>query len=137
MANDRLREVLGPNWNFECHPEVSLMDLINLSDVGVICEAERKDSDGERFFVYTVAGKLNGQTVAAVDHINKVVHGALIEGDAIIVHGRDRKEADWVALNGLVDTILMFRQQYEEQGTLDPGKNAGTIVTAEAKPLLR
>lgn len=135
MANERTREILGPDWNFECHPDLSLDDLISLTDVAVVCEAERKDADGERFFVYTVAGRLNGQPCVAMDHMRKVVHGCLVEGDAIVVHGKTKAEADWIAMNGLLDTIAMLAAKKEADGTLDPGKNAGTIITAEAKPL--
>lgn len=135
MPKERTRELLGPNWNFECHPDLSLTDLIRITDLDVICEAERKDADGAKFYIYTVAGRLDGQPCVAVDHINKCVHGCLVEGDAIIVHGKTRAEADWIALNGVRDTIDMLKFELEQRGTLDPGQNAGTILTSEAKPL--
>lgn len=129
----RTKEILGPSWDFECHPDLSLEQLIQMTDVEVICEAERKDTEGVPLWIYTVSGRLNGVLMVAVDHIRKCVHGCLVEGDAIIVHGKDRAEADWIAQNGLEDTIAMLRQEMLERGTLDPGKNAGTIASVEAR----
>lgn len=131
----RSRELLGPNWHFECHPDLTLEQLIDLNDVIVIAEAERKDSDGVPFYIFTVGGTIHGQPVVAVDHINKCVHGCTVEGDVIVVHAKSRAEAEWIATNGVEDTITMLRHEKAQRGTLDPGANAGTIVSAEAKPL--
>lgn len=71
-------------------------DLRRLSEPCVIFEHAWRDSDGEKCWAYTVGGWLDGHRLA---------DGCTVAGEVIIVHARDRKEADYLAGLGLQDTI--------------------------------
>lgn len=75
-------------------------DLRRLQDPAVIFEHEGVDDDGEPFWVYTIAGWLNGENVATIQG------GCTVGGEAIVISGvPDRETADAVACMGLGDTI--------------------------------
>lgn len=122
-----------PNFVYEVHPDISLEDLCHLEDIVLICETSGHDDDGEYFYVYTVDGILNDSRIAVRDEIRKQVYGATVGGDVMIVHSKDRKEADAIAQEALDDTIAMLKAELEVRGTLDIGPNAGTIATVEAR----
>lgn len=111
----------------DAHPNVEMLDLIRADSVAVICEGEFRDSDGQRFYVYTVAGELDGNRLEWIDHNRKVLMGATVGGDAMIIHAKDRKEADWIAGNGLQESIDAMRA-LALTGALDLDANAGTIT---------
>lgn len=117
----------------DAHPDIEMADLLRIDHPLVICEGEFKDSDGVPYYVYTVAGELDGRRVELIDHQRKVIMGATVGGDAIIVHARDRKEADWLAINGLTESISSMLM-LALSGELDPGPNAGTIVETQVRP---
>lgn len=122
-----------PNFAYEVHPDISMEELCRLEDVVLICETDGQDEDGEFFFVYTVDGILDDRRVAVQDHIRKQVYGATVGGDCMVVHSKDRREADAIAREALDDTIKMLKVELEVRGTLDIGPNAGTIATVETR----
>lgn len=83
----------------ELRQDLSLDELLNVEDACVIFEGQFQDSDRVPYWVYTIGGMLNGQQIGGKEG------GALVGGQTIIVHGRDRKQADRIAYDGLVDTI--------------------------------
>lgn len=80
-------------------------DLLRLQEPAVIFEWENRDTDGALYFVYTVAGWLNGHNVATIQG------GATVGGQAIIVHADSREHADALAGLGLQDTIEGLRNE--------------------------
>lgn len=74
-------------------------ELRELQEPAVIFEHAGVDSDGARFFVYTVAGWLNGENIATFQG------GATVGGDCIIINAEKREDADAMACLGLMDTI--------------------------------
>jgi hypothetical protein len=80
-------------------------ELKRLADPVVLFEHEGFDSDGVRFFAYTVAGWLDGENVATIQG------GCTVGGDVIIIHADDRDTADAIACMGLQDTINMFEDE--------------------------
>lgn len=70
-----------------------------MQEPAVIFEHSDVDGDGARFFVYTVAGWLDGENVATI-------HGGVtIGGDVIVILADNREDADDMACMGLQDTI--------------------------------
>lgn len=120
-----------PNFIPEVHPDISMEDLCRLENIALICETDGQDDDGEWFFVYTIDGIKDGERVAVFDHQRKQAYGATVGGDAMIVHSKDRREADEMAQAALDDTIAMLQTELEVRGTLEIGPNAGTIATVE------
>lgn len=84
---------------FHTRRSITADDLRRLQEPAVIFEGERRDSDGEPYYTYTVAGWLDGQNIATMQG------GATIGGDVIIIHARSRDDADLMAGLGLQDTI--------------------------------
>lgn len=78
-------------------------DLLRLQEPAVIFEWDSRDSDGVPYYVYTVAGWLNGRNVATMEG------GCTVGGQAIIVHADSREHADALAGLGLQDTIEGLR----------------------------
>lgn len=74
-------------------------DLRRLADPVVIFEHAGVDSDAQKFFVYTVAGWLDGANIATMQG------GATVAGEVIVIHADDRATADDMAAAGLGDTI--------------------------------
>jgi hypothetical protein len=118
-------------FNILQHPEIKIEDLLRVDNLAVICEADLIDDDGAPFSVYTLAGTLDGVPIERVDHGAKRIFGATVNGDLIVIHGKDRKERDAIAAEGVFDTIGMLMQEFAIRGTLAPGENAGTITEAE------
>jgi hypothetical protein len=85
--------------SFHTRRSITAAELRHLQEPAVIFEGERRDSDGEPFFTYTVAGWLGGENIATMQG------GATVGGEVIVIHARDRTEADMIASLGLQDTI--------------------------------
>jgi len=71
-------------------------DLRRLVEPCVIFEHKGTDSDGVDFYIYTVAGWLDGAFLS---------DGCTVKGEVIVVHASNREEADLIAGLGLEDTI--------------------------------
>lgn len=85
--------------NFNLRRRIVAEDLLRLVEPAVIFEYQGLDSDNEHFFVYTVAGWLDGQNIATIHG------GATIGGDVIVIIADSREQADLMAGLGLEDTI--------------------------------
>lgn len=85
--------------NFLLRRKIHAQDLRRLVDPAVIFEHHGIDDDGEHFYVYTVAGWLDGFNIATQQG------GATIGGDVIVVNADSRENADLMAGLGLEDTI--------------------------------
>jgi hypothetical protein len=118
---------------FAHRPEVELEDVERITDVAVICEGQYLSADGVPVWIYTVAGELDGNRIEMLDHINKTILGATIGGDVMIIEAKDRKEADWLAINGLQDTFGLTAV-LAQMGGLAPGENAGIITDTQVRP---
>jgi hypothetical protein len=81
-------------------------DLRRLQEPAVIFEYENVDSDGVRFFAYTVAGWLDGLNVATVQG------GCTVGGEVILITANTRADADAIAGCGLEDTINALHQEH-------------------------
>ncbi len=81
-------------------------DLRRLQEPAVIYEYDARDSDGARFFAYTVAGWLDGVNVATIQG------GCTVGGEVIVIHAETRAEADAIAGMGLEDTINALHQEH-------------------------
>jgi hypothetical protein len=86
--------------SFHYRKRISALDLPRIQDPAVIFEHEGVDSDGERFYVYTVAGWLDGANV-----FTPGVGGCTVGGDVITVNASSRAEADEIAIAGLQASI--------------------------------
>lgn len=94
--------------DFSTRPRLTAEHLRHLAEPCVLYEYDRLDSDGNRHFVYTVGGYLQGIRLA---------DGATVGGDVIVIHADDRAEADAMAVQGLADTINALdaeEDQYQE-----------------------
>src|SRR6266852_5127516 len=92
-----------------------------MDDPCVIFEGQFFDSDKEPYYLYTVAGRLDGVEVAPNDGFS--ILGCTIAGDAIIISGtHSRNEADEMAVHGLDTTISAYRDE------LDKKRHAPIIV---------
>lgn len=84
---------------FHARRSITAQELQRLQEPAVICEGERRDSDGEPYYIYTVAGWLDGVNIATIQG------GCTVGGDVIVIHARSRADADLMAGLGLQDTI--------------------------------
>lgn len=82
--------------DFAHRPRLVAEDLRRLENPVVLFEHKGQDSDGVDFYLYTVGGWLDGQ---------RIPDGATVGGEVILIHARDRAEADALASMGLLDTI--------------------------------
>ena len=84
--------------DFSQRQNLKAEDLRHLDEPCVLFEHHGVDSDGEDFFVFTVAGILNGQRLA---------DGCRVGGEVIVINGvSDKQSASDMAAMGLHDTIL-------------------------------
>lgn len=121
------------HFSFEGHPSIEMEDLVRVQDLKVICEGEFTSVDKEKFFVYTIAGLLDGNPIELLDHVNKTIIGCTVADDVIIIHAKDRKEADWMAANGLEDTIKGI-EDLINANALEPSENSGIITETQVRP---
>lgn len=93
--------IASPNIipNLLLRRKIDADDLRRLEEPAVIFEYQSRDSDGVLYFVYTVAGFLDGA------NIFNELGGATVGGDAIIIIADTRAQADDMASLGLQDTI--------------------------------
>lgn len=112
----------------EMREDIGVETLPKIEDPAVVFEVCRKDSDGVKYWVYTVGGRLDGRVIGSE------AGGALIGGQCIVVHGKNRPEADALAYEGLIDTIAMTRMEQDERirRGLDTGKNTGIIADVQS-----
>ena len=108
---------MAPDWS--SRRSLSMEELAQLDEPAVIYEHFHVDSDGAWVYVYTIGGFLNGRAIA-IDDRGAYLGGATVAGDVILVHAKDREEADAMASAGLEDTIEMIRS-----GLAATGLNAG------------
>jgi hypothetical protein len=92
---------------FHLRRSISAQELRRLQEPAVIFECTRTDSDGVPFYVYTVAGWLDGENIATMQG------GATIGGDTILIHADNRAMADAIAGMGLQDTIDGLNREEE------------------------
>jgi hypothetical protein len=95
--------------NFATRRSIAAADLQRLHEPAVIFECARSDSDGQPFYVYTVAGWLDGQNIATEQG------GATVGGQTILIHARNRQDADMLAGLGLEDTINAIAEEERQQ----------------------
>lgn len=115
-------------FGFGSRPSISMADLLRVDDLCVVLEGIRKDSDGVPYYVYTVGGRLDGMVIGGPQG------GALVGGDAMVIHAKNRREADDIAAGGLRDTIALERvRQAEAQrsGLFDSARNGGIITAGD------
>lgn len=125
MSNPVDFDLLGREYR----QDLDMADLLRVEDLCVVFEGSRKDSDGVRYWVYTVGGRLDGQMIGGKEG------GCLVGGQAIFVHGRNRTEADALAYDGLQDTVK-FERQIQAHKLLgaqkfDKTREAGIVAHAE------
>jgi hypothetical protein len=89
--------------NFLWRRDLVADDLKRLQEPAVIFEHEGSDADGEKFFLYTVAGWIDGVNVASM------AGGATVKGEVILIHADNRAAADLIAGMGLQETIDALR----------------------------
>lgn len=92
---------------FHTRRSITAEELRRLQEPAVIFEGNRRDSDGELMWLYTVAGWLDGANVATMQG------GCTVGGEVILIHARDRTEADMIAGLGLQDTIDALNSEQE------------------------
>lgn len=85
--------------NFLLRRSITAQELQELQEPAVIFEHVGTDSDGDLYFVYTVAGWLHGVNIATEQG------GCTVGGQVIIINARNREEADIMAADGLGITI--------------------------------
>lgn len=114
----------------EQRQDLTIEQLMILEDPCVVFEGRRTDSDGERYWVYTVGGHIDGVMVGGQEG------GALVGGETIIVHARNKKEADEMAYDGLTVTIKIEndKRRAHEKRSLDNKGNEGIIALVDALP---
>lgn len=78
---------------------ISADELRRLDAPALIFEGTHTDADGAVAYLYTVAGWLDGKNIATMQG------GCTVGGDVILIHARNRDEADLMAGLGLQDTI--------------------------------
>ena len=107
--------------------DLTLDDLVRVDDMCVVFEGKRKDSDGVGYWVYTVGGRLDGQVIGSKEG------GCLVGGQAIVIHARNRCEADALAFEGVRDTAMAERllQLEAARDGIDRRRNAGMIADSQ------
>lgn len=111
--------------NFLIRLSITAEELQELQEPAVIFEYAGSDSDGEPYFVYTVAGWLHGQNIATEQG------GCTVGGQVIIINARNREDADAMAADGLGITCNGLdeedRQAEEAQAALSRLRAVGAV----------
>jgi len=125
------------DMNFGARRSISMEDAVRIEDPCVLYEGEKTDEEGQRVFIYTVGGWLDGRNIA------NQAGGCTVSGDVIIISAKDRREADVLAAEGFGDTIDMIRSEMFAQSLVNHGgslgdvfssaRNAGIITNAEVR----
>lgn len=119
-----------PKVDLSRHPVIDIEALPLLEYPAVIFEGEQADSDGVTAYIYTVAGMVRGVQV----HKNLIengqirTYGALVGGDCILVHARNRADADAMAIEGLWHTMAMTTESLQ---ALAQKQNEGIIIESD------
>jgi len=100
--------------NFLLRPSITAEELKRLQDPVALFEYDGRDSDGAPYFVYTVAGWLDGMNIATFQG------GATVGGQVIIINADTREQADFLAADGLGATLNALDK--DEQNTRDAHK---------------
>ncbi len=90
--------------NFLIRRSLTADELLRLQEPVVLYEYDARDDDGVPFFVYTIAGWLDGRNIATSQG------GCTMGGQVIIVNADSREQADHMAADGLGITINGFEQ---------------------------
>lgn len=85
--------------SFHARRRISSEDLPRLQEPAAIFEHHGLDSDGVPFWVYTIAGWLDGRNIATREG------GCTVGGDVMVVNADTRGEADAMACMALQDSI--------------------------------
>lgn len=85
--------------NFLLRQQITAEDLRRLQEPCVLFEYEGADSDLVPFYVYTVGGYLDGK---------RLTDGCTVSGQVIVIHADSRHEADWIACQGLMDSVNLL-----------------------------
>lgn len=93
---------------FHTRRSITADELRRLQEPAVIFEGTRRDDDGVLLFMYTVAGWLDGVNIATMQG------GCTVGGDIILIHARNRAEADAMAGLGVQDTIDALNREEDE-----------------------
>jgi hypothetical protein len=115
------------------YPVIELVDLLRLDDPSAIFTGEHVDPDGVLSYLYTVGGWIDGRSVVEPDHLTRSVRGALIGGDVILVQAENRAAADALAIDGLLHTIKLIRDEATRQA-IDHSLNQGIQFVTERRP---
>lgn len=131
------RQLTIEDMNFGARRSISMDDVVRIEDPCVLFEGEKVDEEGQRVFIYTVGGWLDGRNIATQ------AGGCTVAGDVIIISAKDRREADVFASEGLGDTIDMIRAELFSNTLIGHGghlgdalssmRNAGMITSAEVR----
>jgi hypothetical protein len=114
--------LLAPD--FASRRALSMDELVQLDEPAVLFEHFHVDTDGAHAYVYTVAGWLKGRNVV---EDNGGQGGCTVGGDVIVVHAKDRAEADEIACGGLLETINALVH--------GPRLSSGFSIEGQARPL--
>jgi hypothetical protein len=124
---------VAPDFSFR--RKLVAEDLRRLQEPAVIFEHDGVDDEGERFFVYTVAGWLDGVNVATRDG------GCTVGGEVILIAATSREDADAIACIGLHDTIValdseekLYQEAHAAQARLATIGVIDRMTLAQAKP---
>jgi hypothetical protein len=82
--------------NFAYRRSITTDELRRVDDVCVILEHHGYDSDGADYYLFSVGGWLDGQPL---------LEGAMVGGDAILVHADSEAGAKQIAADGLLTTL--------------------------------
>lgn len=101
---------------FHLRQRLVASDLLRLDEPCVLFEHFGHDADGAPFYLYTVAGVLDG---------NRLEDGCTVGGEVILINADTRAEADAMAAMGLQDTIDAL--QREDDQMLDAAAALGRL----------
>jgi hypothetical protein len=116
---------VSANFDFlgrELRQDLTTAELARIEEPCVVFERYALDSDKVMHWIYTVGGFLDGKRVGSAKG------GALVGGQAIIVHASTRQDADMMAGLGLETTIESL-----QKGVIDALD--GTGVTSHGQVL--
>lgn len=105
--------------NFLLRPSITAEELRRLQEPVALYEFDGKDSDGALYFVYTVAGWLDGVNIATAQG------GATVGGQVIVINADSREQADFLAADGLGTTLNALDQ--DEKHTEEAHKALGRL----------
>ena len=110
--------------DFDSRRSLTPAELVRLDEPVAIYEHLHVDSDGERAYIYTVAGFLDGHNVFTHQG------GCTIGGDVMLIHAEDRDSADEIAVQALEQTINLFRNMHANGAAALPG---GFVIEGQAR----